>query len=233
MHPDVAALLAVQEEDIEIHQLEEQLAALMPKLEAITRDQRRAAAALDEARQAVDAEERRRREVHDRLDQYRQLEERNQAQLNIVTTTREASAAMAQIEQVRRMIVDAQRELDAIGARISELRRVTAERERVLHDSEQAQQEAVASLDSDRARLQGEIDALRRRREEKAREVPGALLSRYERIRTHNRLHAIFPLRGGSCTNCDTVIPLQRRSAMMGSGRTEICEGCGVLLYAG
>jgi len=43
----------------------------------------------------------------------------------------------------------------------------------------------------------------------------------------------VFPLRGHSCANCDTVIPLQRRSAMLGSGATEICEGCGVLLYAG
>jgi hypothetical protein len=28
------------------------------------------------------------------------------------------------------------------------------------------------------------------------------------------------------------MIPLQRRSAMTGSSRTEICEGCGVMLYA-
>jgi hypothetical protein len=28
------------------------------------------------------------------------------------------------------------------------------------------------------------------------------------------------------------MIPLQRRSMMAGSGATEICEGCGVMLYA-
>lgn len=233
MHPDVAALLVVQEKDLEIHGLEQQLAALMPRIEAITRDQRLAAAALEEAREAVEAEERRRREIHDRLEQYRQLEERNQAQLNVVTTTREASAAMAQLEQVRRMIADAQREMDAIGAQIAAHRQTVLAREAALREAEAAQREARSTLDADQARLQGDIDTLRRARDEKARDVPRSLLARYERIRTHNRLHAIFPLRGSSCANCDTVIPLQRRSGMTGSGRTEICEGCGVLLYAG
>ncbi|HEX4469741.1 MAG TPA: hypothetical protein VH080_09405, partial [Gemmatimonadaceae bacterium] len=71
MHPDVAALLAVQSDDIEIHGLEDRLAALMPRLETIVKEQERAASALDQARQAVDAEERRQRDVRGRLDQFR------------------------------------------------------------------------------------------------------------------------------------------------------------------
>jgi hypothetical protein len=229
----VAALLAVQTDDIEIHGLEERLAALMPRLEAIAKDQERAAGALDQARQAVEAEERRQREVRGRLDQFRQLEERNQAQLNAVTSAREATAATAQLDQARRMIGEAQRELDSISHRLTDLRHGVTERDHAFRDIEREQKELRSSLDADRAVIDAELARLHAHRNELSAKVPRALLARYDRIRSRKRVHAVFPLRGNSCANCDTVIPLQRRSAMAGSGATEVCEGCGVLLYAG
>jgi predicted nucleic acid-binding Zn-ribbon protein len=57
-------------------------------------------------------------------------------------------------------------------------------------------------------------------------------MSTYDRIRSKKRVHAIFPIKGTSCSNCDTAVPLQRRTQMINTGKTEVCEGCGVLLYA-
>jgi predicted nucleic acid-binding Zn-ribbon protein len=226
-------LLAVQTDDIEIFGLEERLAALMPRLDAVAKEQDRASTALDQARQAVDAEERRQRDVRGRLDQFRQLEERNQAQLNAVTSAREATAATAQLDQARKMMGEAQRELDGISHRLTDLRHAVTEREHALRDVERAQRELHESLGADREAIEAQLAEVRARRSERARSVPRALLGRYDRIRSKKRVNAVFPLRGHSCANCDTVIPLQRRSAMAGSGATEICEGCGVLLYAG
>jgi predicted nucleic acid-binding Zn-ribbon protein len=233
VHPDVAALLAVQTDDIEIHGLEERLAALMPRLEAMAKEHERAGVALEHARQAVDAEERRQRDVRGRLDQFKQLEERNQAQLNTVTSAREATAATAQLDQARKMMGEAQRELDGITNRLGDLRHAVTDRDHALRDIERTQRELRESLDADRAAIEAQLADLRARRGERAQKVPRGLLQRYDRIRSGKRVHAVFPLRGHSCANCDTVIPLQRRSAMAGSGATEVCEGCGVLLYAG
>ena len=233
MHPDVAALLAVQTDDIEIHGLEERLAALMPRLSAMAKEHERAGVALEQARQAVEAEERRQRDVRGRLDQFKQLEERNQAQLNAVTSAREATAATAQLDQARKMMGEAQRELDGITNRIGDLRHAVTDRDHALRDIERTQRELRESLDADRAAIEAQLAEVRARRDERAGKVPRGLLQRYDRIRSGKRVHAVFPLRGHSCANCDTVIPLQRRSAMAGSGATEVCEGCGVLLYAG
>jgi predicted nucleic acid-binding Zn-ribbon protein len=232
VHPDVAALLAVQADDIEIHDLEDRLAALMPRLDAIVKEQERAGAALELARQAVDAEERKQREVRGRLDQFKQLEERNQAQLNAVTSAREATAATAQLDQARKMISEAQRELDGISHRLGDLRHSVTERDHALRDVEREQKDMRASLDADRTAIEAQLAELRARRNDRAAKVPRSLLGRYDRIRSRKRVHAVFPLRGNSCANCDTVIPLQRRSGMA-TGVTEVCEGCGVLLYAG
>ena len=58
------------------------------------------------------------------------------------------------------------------------------------------------------------------------------LLAKYERIRGRKGQQAVYPLRGPSCGHCDTAIPLQRRNQMVNSGNIEVCEACGVLLYA-
>ena len=232
MHPDVAALLAVQEDDVAIHDLEARLTALRPRLDAMARERDAALHALEQARQTADQEERRRREVASRVSQHRALQEKNEATLSSVTSMREATAATAQLEQAKRMIDEDERELAAIGQRLAEANRAVDDRERTAQELERAQAEAHASLAADQADIERQLVEARRERDGKAKSVPRALLGRYERIRSRKRVHAVFPLRGHSCGNCDTMIPLQRRSVMTGTGATEICEGCGVMLYA-
>jgi predicted nucleic acid-binding Zn-ribbon protein len=231
VHPDVAALLQVQADDVTIHDLEARMAALAPRLEALAHEHQRARTAWDQAQQAVAAEERRQRDLQHRVSQHRQLLDKNQSQLGSVHTEREATAAMAQLDQAKRMIVEDEREMDSLARRLEELRRAAADREAAAHTVEQQQVEARQSLDADTRMIEAQLAQARADREQKAASVPRALLQRYERIRSKKRVHAVFPLRGNSCSACDTMIPLQRRT-MMSAGATEICEGCGVLLYA-
>jgi uncharacterized protein len=232
VHPDVAALLTVQDDDVIIHELEEQLAALRPRLEVMAKERDKAVNSLQQARQTAEAEERRRREVADRVAQHRALQEKNQAALNSVTSMREATAATAQLDQAKRMIDEDERELAAIGQRLVEANRLVEEREQIASELEAAQAQARESLAADQQAIEVKLTKARQERQDKANTVPRSLLSRYERIRSRKRVHAVFPLRGNSCGHCDTMIPLQRRSMMSGSGATEICEGCGVMLYA-
>jgi predicted nucleic acid-binding Zn-ribbon protein len=232
VHPDVAALLTVQDDDVVIHELEEQLAQLMPRLDVMAKERDKAISNLQQARQVAESEERRRREVADRVAQHRALQEKNQAALNSVTSMREATAATAQLDQAKRMIDEDERELAAIGQRLVEANRIAQDRERIATELETAQAQARASLAADQQALEEKLANARQERQDKANTVPRNLLSRYERIRSRKRVYAVFPLRGNSCGHCDTMIPLQRRSMMSGTGATEICEGCGVMLYA-
>lgn len=232
MHPDVAALLAVQDDDVVINDLETRLAELMPRLDAMTKERDKALAALQQARKVAETEEKRRQDVAARVSQHRALQDKNQAALNSVTSMREATAATAQLEQARRMIDEDERELSAIGQRLVEANRMVSERERVASELETAQNTARASLSVDQKDLEEKLVNARQDREKKTKLVPRSLLSRYDRVRSRKRIHAIFPLRDNSCGNCDTMLPLQRRSVMVNTGGTEICEGCGVMLYA-
>jgi uncharacterized protein len=232
VHPDVTALLAVQDDDLKIHELETRLAELRPRLDAMARERDKALAGLQEARHIAASEERRRHEVAARVAQHRALQEKNQAALNNVTSMREATAATAQLETAKRMIDEDERELSQIGQRAADANRLVDERQRVASELETAQVKARDSLAADQSDIESKLTDARKDREAKAAHVPRSLLSRYDRIRSRRRVHAVFPLRNNSCGQCDTMLPLQRRSQMLNTGATEVCEGCGVMLYA-
>ena len=105
-----------------------------------------------------------------------------------------------------------------------------ASSKQALADLEEQQRAARPEIEGKRAALQSELDSARRDRDGRASSVSRPMLGKYDRIRG-KRTQALYPLRGGSCGNCDTSIPLQRRNMMAGSGDIEVCEACGVLLY--
>jgi predicted nucleic acid-binding Zn-ribbon protein len=115
---------------------------------------------------------------------------------------------------------------------VNDLRSYVAERELAVEATRAAQSEARSALEADRAALRGRLEEAQGARNEKARKVSRGLLARYDRIQHRQRSVALFALRGQSCGNCDTMIPMQRRNVMLGTGEPEVCEGCGVLLYA-
>ena len=233
MHPDVSSLLAVQQDDLQIYALEAQLVSLAPQLTALERERGKVAGALDRARKAIEAEESKQREARGRTDTHRQLAERSQRQYESVASPREATAALAQLEQTRRMVTESERDADAIQGRINEMRHQVADFEAQLAALEARQVEARSSLGADHARIEEQLVGAKSTRDAKAAVVPDKLRGTYERVRVRRRAETVFPLRGASCSACDTAIPTQRRASMASSGALEMCEGCGVLLYAG
>jgi len=232
VNPDIASLLEVQKDDLAIHDIEKSIEQLMPKVNALSAECTKAQASLDQASQLAAAEEQRRKDIQGRIENHKQLLAKNEAVLNAVTSQKEASAAQAQLDQVTKIIAEEDRELGASGQRIAEVKALVEERKSRLVELEAEREAARQNIAVDRTRLEGELAALRSDRASKASKVARPLLSTYDRIRSKKRVHAIFPIHGTSCGNCDTAIPLQRRTQMIATGKTEVCEGCGVLLYA-
>src|SRR6185503_8763091 len=212
LNSDVAALLAVQADDLRTYGIEDRLSELAPRLAALEKDRKRAEEALVQSKLQVEAEEQRQRELQDRLRQHREMRDKSEGLLGQVTSPREAAAAMAQIEQAKRFIADEERDLEALQHRLTEQRKAVVDREQSVKDIERLQQETRASLDADRDTLQKELGEIQTQRNRKAQAVPRTLLQRYDRIRSKRRSTAIFPLRGQSCAHCDTAIPVQRHS---------------------
>jgi predicted nucleic acid-binding Zn-ribbon protein len=233
MHSDVQALLAVQHDDLHIYALEERLASLAPRLATLEKERGKVASAIERAHKAIEAEESRHREARGRVETHRQLVERSQRQYESVSSPREATAAMTQLEQTKRMADESARDADQVQGRINEMRHQVADLEKQLGELEARQADARGTLDADRVVIESELATAHTKRAEAARTVPRPMLAKYDRVRARRRAETVFPLRGPSCSACDTAIPTQRRAAMAASGSLEMCEGCGALLYAG
>jgi uncharacterized protein len=233
MHPDVQSLLEVQQDDLEIYELESRLASLAPRLATLEKERARAAQELERAGAAVAVEEARHRDAMHRVEANRLLVERSQRAYESVTSPREANAAMVQLEQTKRMVDDSERDAQQINGRISEMRRHVGDLQTALADVEHRQSDARTALEAERTEIESLIAQAREKRDTKAQSVPRALLAKYDKVRTRRRAETVFPLRGPSCSACDTAIPTQRRAAMAATGALEMCEGCGALLYAG
>ena len=231
MQQEVEALLALQVDDLKIREIESQIRALAPQLAEFDKRREQVLAVLAKAEIALAAEEKKRGELQARLAQHRQMQERNLHQLDDVKRMREATAATAQVESTRRLMAEDESEIAILGRRITEMSGAVASSRQALADLDEQQKAARPEIEAKRASLQAELNNARQDRDGRAGSVSRPMLGKYDRIRG-KRTQALYPLRGGSCGNCDTSIPLQRRNMMSGSGDIEVCEACGVLLYA-
>ena len=232
MHPNIDELLALQSDDNRISGIEQKMAALAPRLRELDRVRQQAADAVQRAEAAIEGEQQRQRDIQARVELHKKQQERNLAQLDSIKKMKEATAAMSQVETTRRLVAEDESELAAMGRRMETMRAEVERTRAALATAEEQQASAREEIATEQGALEAELKEARAEREAKAAKVDRTLLHKYDRIRSR-RENALYPLRGQSCGNCDTAIPLQRRNVMAANGTIEVCEGCGVLLYPG
>ncbi|MEW5916707.1 MAG: hypothetical protein AB1762_09890 [Gemmatimonadota bacterium] len=232
MTPEIQQLLALQAFDDQLDGLQRELDALTPRRRALDDARALAHAELAATENSIVVDDKRRRELEGRLTDHRTKQERNLAALDQVKRIREATAAMAQVEAGRRLLIEEEQELDQVVRRVATSRDYAVKQRRAIEALEAAQADERQQLDEESARITGELEAARAKRNAQAASVNRNTLSRYDRIRARRRGHAVFALSGGACGCCDTAIPIHRRNAMSTSGSIDVCEACGVLLYA-
>jgi len=230
--PDVEALLALQTDDEAIDALRARLATLAPRAQALDNAREAAVRRLNQAKGALEEDERRQRELEGRISEHKQRHERNLAHLDAVKRMREATAAMLQVEAGRKMLAEEESEFRSLTSRLSDARSAIKMHEQSLGELEASQAAERQVLDDERRAIEEELGAAQEARAATAAKVPGVYLAKYERIRSRRSAQAVFQLSDGACACCDTAIPVQRRIVMSNSGSIEVCETCGVLLYA-
>jgi predicted nucleic acid-binding Zn-ribbon protein len=230
--PHLQALLTLQDRDDELTQLENKLEALRPRLAAL--DAERASAERQRAttRGAIEREEQRQRELSSRADDFRKLNARAVAHMDQVRKVHEANAAAAQVDISRRALADVENELGTVTQRLTKLRDSDVAAELGLAELDERQSAVRAELEAKRGEVERELSEARARRQQAAAHVDPRTLQRYDRVRSRRRARSVFPLRGTSCSNCDTAVPTQRRAALASGDIVDVCESCGVLLYA-
>src|SRR5258706_13383636 len=232
VHPELESLLALQDKDVAVTQCDAQLAALAPEAQVL--DERLAVAerALEQARAAIQAAQGRRGDLEGKIASYRTMQEQRRQKLEWVRGAKEASTLMAELDLARSVLAKEEAEFMRSGDAVGEAERKAAEAERALDEVREAQAAEREALAGRRDAIVAERERVVHERETAARGVSAAMLVRYERIRRGKAPLALFALHGGSCGNCFTAVPTQRRALIQRGATIEACEACGVLLYS-
>ena len=228
---DIQSLLDLQSDDLAIRELETKLAALEPRIRELDVRRQRIVDTIERQSALVAAEEKKQAFLRDKIQEHRQLIERNQAQLDAVKTMRQATAAASQMEQAKKIVAGEESDLLAINRRLEELRGVLNAATADLAACEAEQTTARGEVATERAVCDAELATAQQKRAAASKQVPVALLNRYDRIRNKKRVHVVVALNALACGACDTAIPMQRRHAMTSGTVIELCEVCGVLMY--
>lgn len=232
MNPEIERLLALQRDDSEVDGLQRRLHDLDAGVRALEREREQAVALLEKVKADLAAEEKRHRELQSKFSEHKQLQEKNLAQLDAVKKPREATAAMSQIDMTRRALVQDESDLQTQELRVKSLKDQVVARELTCLEVDERIKAARETTAAERAEITREIDAAQTKRDGSAKGVTPRLLLVYDRLRRRGRGTPLAPIRGASCSACNTAIPMQRRNQIMSGAAVEVCEGCGVLLYA-
>ena len=232
MSPELEAVLALQAEDAIVAQLNEKLRKLDTQLKTLDTERTQIEESLARARVTAEQEEKRRREMSIKVEDHKAMQERNLATLDVVRKPKEATAAMAQVDMLKKVLSQEETDLHSLSLRVHDVHHAIDGQQKVLAELDARQKEQRAAHAAERSTIEEELANAKSVRSEKASHVPKNILLKYERILSRNTSNVLYPLRGQACGRCDTAIPMQRRNAIAAGRAIDVCEACGVLLYA-
>ncbi len=232
MHPDLAALLILQEKDIAVVEAEAAVAALEPEVRALDDLLAAARRVLEATQRDIRTALERRDALEGKIATYKNMQEQRKQRLEWVRGAKEASTLMAELDLARTVLVKEEAEFMRSGDAVTEAERRAAEAEMGLERVGEAQAAQRADIESRREALINERQSAVAARELAAVAVNAALLAKYERIRRGRTPLAIYALHADACGRCFTAVPTQRRALIQRGASIEGCEACGVLLYA-
>jgi len=232
VHPDLEALLALQERDKNVGAVKKSLDALLPAEAALDEELGAATKALEDGERAATGAQTRKAELEARIAGYKRMQEQRRQQLDYVRGAKEASALMAELDLARSVLVKEETEYLRSGDAIVETQKKVKDAVKAHEAVVGRQTAARAELAAKRAELSAQLEVAESEREAATKAVKPALLARYERIRRGRAPAALYALHKDACGHCHTAVPLQRRVLIQQGQSIEGCEVCGVLLYA-
>lgn len=229
----VEALLSLQEIDAAIDErtrrLEELTREIGQEQEALEELETKATA----ARRKVEEAETELRRIERSVQAGRATLKRLEARAQEVQNMKQHLAVRAEVEAARRNLRMA--EEDALDA-MQEVEDGKAGLEGIENELAGLREEheaRVAQAGRERAALEEEIAIQWDRKKNRETRLGGRALRLYQKVKRGRTTRALAPLTGdGVCGNCFTMIPLQRQADIRSGRDLEVCEGCGVILYA-
>ena len=176
--------------------------------------------------------ERERRQIESLLGMERDKVKKWEGRLGDIKTPREYAALSREIDIARKTNESQSEQLKQLAASAAELQRSLETSAESLSEREMAAKEDLDALTRREAEFGARLRELQARREEAARKVDPALLSRYENIKRRRAGIAVAPVVGNTCRGCNRNIPPQLSIVLQRADSVETCPNCNRIIYS-
>ena len=231
MHPDLKAV-------VEVQQLDQQVAELTVLIDSLPKQIQTLQSQLDDF---IHAHEERKKRLAAKLKERKDLEVDIKSIQEKIAKHKDQLYQVKTNEQYRAML----KEIAGEEANISRIEDQVLEKMIESEDLQQHVQEAAARLDGEKTRVAEEIKRLqderqkdidaRERLQAQRKEVAGILsesvLELYERIRSYRAGPAVAEVRDGLCTACNIQLRPQVYNEVRASNTVMTCENCSRIQY--
>lgn len=231
MHPDLKAVIELQQLDTRIAELTAHIDALPSQIQALETQLNEFIHAHEDRQQRLVHNQKERRDLEAEIQVIQARISKHKDQLYEVKTN----------EQYRAMLKEIEGEEGKIRGIEDQLLEKMIEAEQL----EKLIREAASRLESEKARVAGEVKQLQtlrqadveeRERHESERQADAAGLSEgvldlYERVRKARRGQAVAEVRGDSCAACNVRLRPQLFNEVRSNDALLTCENCNRILY--
>ena len=231
MHPDLKAV-------VEVQQLDRQVAVLGALIESLPKQIQTLQSQLDEF---IRAHEERKKRLAANLKERKDLEGEIKVIQDKISKHKDQLYQVKTNEQYRAML----KEIEGEEANIRKIEDQVLEKMIESEDIQQHVQEAAARLDGEKARVAAEIkrlhderqkdleerERLQARRKEVAAVLSESVLTLYERLRAYRPGVAVAEVRDGLCTACDVLLRPQVYNEVRAGNAVMTCENCNRIVY--
>ncbi len=231
MNPELEKLIALQELDMKIRDLEEEIATAPQKRAELERQFREFAAEYLEKQERLEASRRQHRQLEMDLQDAQLRLEKYKSDLMRVRNQTEYAAALREIDMAKKLIGALETQILELLETIEGLEREIRERTPEIEARRQHFDVLLAECATAVERLTEELNRVRQQREELAQTIRPDLLARYTRLMELRDGIALAEVRDGSCTACHMTIRPQVYADVRKGQEILTCDNCSRILF--
>jgi predicted nucleic acid-binding Zn-ribbon protein len=231
VHPDLKAVVEVQQLDLEVAELTKLTDSLPKEIQTLQAQLDNFINSHEERKKRVAANLKERKDLEGDIKATQDKISRHRDQLYQVKTNDQYKALLKEIEGEEASIRKVEDKILEKMIESEEIQKLVEEAAAKLEGEKARVAEEIKKLENERQKDIGECERLKARRKEVAATLSEEVLELYERIRTYRKPPAVAEVRNGLCTACNIQLRPQVYNEIRTSETVMVCENCSRIQY--
>jgi len=234
--PELLTLIQLQDIDVRVFELTDRLEAIPTERRQLEEQFRQQAAEYLGLDDSLSASREQRQRIDEDLGTYETTHEKFKSDLMRVQNTKEYATVIREIDATKKAISALETEALQLMERIEALEKEIADRAPEFAERRAEVDAALAAFDREVEGINGELEALRSKRETIAADVSANMLRVYDRIAQTRKGRAMSEARGeiggnGKCSACNMSLRPQVFSDIRRGDDLIVCDNCNRILF--